>query len=52
LKQLLRADDFYLMMDNIDYEINLLAGKLKSISIDKVLDRMVFPINYKEIVRL
>ena len=52
LKQLLRADDFYLMMDNIDYEINLLAGKLKSISIDKVLDRMGFPINYKEIVRL
>ncbi len=52
LKRMLRADDFYLMMENLDYEINLLAGKLKTISIDKVLDRMGFPANYKEIVRL
>lgn len=52
LKRMLRADDFYLMMENIDYEINLLSGKLKTITIDKVLDRMGFPINYKEIVRL
>lgn len=52
LKRLLRADDFYLMMENLDYEINLLAGKLKTIHIEKVLDRMGFPTNYKEIVRL
>ncbi|MCI8574940.1 MAG: Abi family protein [Bacilli bacterium] len=52
LKRMLRADDFYLMMENLDYEINLLAGKLKTIKIDKVLDRMGFPTNYKEIVRL
>lgn len=52
LKNLLRADDFYLFMDNIDYEINLLSSKLKTISINKVLDRMGFPVNYKEIVRL
>lgn len=52
LKRMLRADDFYLMMENLDYEINLLAGKLKAIHIDKVLDRMGFPTNYKEIVRL
>lgn len=52
LKNLLRADDFYLMMENLDYEINLLSNKLKSISINKVLDSMGFPTNYKEIVRL
>ena len=51
LKSLLRADDFYLLMENLDYEINLLSSKLKSISIEKVLDYMGFPINYKEIVR-
>jgi len=51
LKNLLRADDFYLMMENLDYEIKLLASKLKSISVNKVLDSMGFPINYKEIVR-
>lgn len=51
LKNLLRADDFYLMMENLDYEIHLLASKLKTISINKVLDRMGFPMNYKEIVR-
>ena len=52
LKRMLRADDFYLLMENLDYEIQLLTGKLKTISIDKVLDRMGFPTNYKEIVRL
>lgn len=52
LKCLLRADDFYLFMDNLDYEIHLLSTKLKSISIEKVLERMGFPENYKEIVRL
>lgn len=52
LKNMLRADDFYLLMESLDYEINLLASKLKTISIQKVLDRMGFPENYKEIVRL
>lgn len=52
LKSMLRADDFYLLMEGLDYEINLLSTKLKTISIQKVLDRMGFPENYKEIVRL
>ncbi len=52
LKNMLRADDFYLMMESLDYEINLLSSKLKTIPVNKVLDRMGFPENYKEIVRL
>ena len=49
LKQMLRHDDFSEMLREINYEINWLDGKLNSISIGKVLDRMGFPANYMEI---
>ncbi len=52
LRQLLRKDDFHLLMQELDYEINLLNGKLESISIGKVLDKMGFPNNYLEIERI
>ena len=52
LKQLLRMDDFFLMMSELEYEIHVLADELNTISIYKVLDRMGFPSNYAEIVRL
>ncbi len=52
LKQLLRRDDFFLFMSEFEYEIQVLADRLKTISIEKVLDRMGFPIHYGEIVRL
>ena len=52
LKQLLRRDDFFLFMSEFEYEIQILADRLKTISIEKVLDRMGFPINYGEMVRL
>lgn len=52
LKQLLRRDDFFLFMSELEYEIQILADRLKTISIEKVLDRMGFPINYGEMVRL
>ncbi len=52
LKRLLRSDDFHMMLNEIAYEIDYLSGRLHSISIDKVLDKMGFPKNYKEIVRM
>lgn len=52
LKQLLRKDDFFLLMSELEYEIQVLSDRLKTISIERVLDRMGFPINYGEIVRL
>ncbi len=52
LKQLLRKDDFFLLMSELEYEIQILADRLKTISIEKVLDRMGFPINYGEMVKL
>ncbi len=52
LKQMLRKDDFSEMLKELDYEINLLDGKLESISIGKVLDKMGFPVNYMELERM
>ena len=52
IKRLLRRDDFHIMLNEISYEIDYLTGRLKSIKISKVLDRMGFPLNYKEIVRM
>lgn len=52
LKRLLRADDFHVMLNEIVYELDYLGGRIHSISIDKVLDKMGFPKNYKDIVRM
>ena len=49
-KYLLSKDDFRLFMNEISYEIDALSGKLRTISIDKVLDRMGFPKNYKSLL--
>ena len=52
LKQILRENNFRLLIREISYEIDVLEGKLKVISIDKVLDAIGFPKNYKDIVRM
>ena len=49
LKHMLTYTDFKMMMNEIDYEIDWLGSKLKSIDIQKVLYRMGFPDNYKQI---
>ena len=51
LKHVLRKDDFSLMVNEISYEIDVLAGRLHSIELKKVLDLMGFPENYRDIVR-
>jgi abortive infection bacteriophage resistance protein len=52
MRQILKEEDFVLMMNEISYELDILDGKLETIEIDQVLDAMGFPINYKEIVRM
>lgn len=52
LKRLLSKEDFHIMLNEISYEIDYLSGRLKTIKIDKILDKMGFPKNYKEIVRM
>lgn len=52
LKYLLREADFHMMMKEIEYEIEKLDGRVDSISIEKILDRMGIPKNYMEIINL
>ena len=50
LKQLLRPEEFRLLINELSYEIDILCGKLKVINIGKVLDTMGFPRNVREIL--
>lgn len=52
LKRMLREEEFTLLINEISYEMDILAGKLVVININKVLDKIGFPLNYKEIVRI
>ena len=49
-KYLLSKDDFRLFMNEISYELSSLEGKLNSIPLDTVLDRMGFPKNYMSLL--
>ena len=52
LKYLLKESNFREFMREIEYEVEKLDGRIDSISIDKILDRMGFPKNYMGIVGL
>ena len=52
LKHMLTKDNFKMMMNEIGYEIEWLSGKLHSIDVQKILYRMGFPDNYKQIAYL
>ena len=43
-------DAFRLMMKEIEYEIEKLDGRIDSIPIEKILDRMGFPVDYIELI--
>jgi len=49
IKQMISKDEFKLLINEINYELNVLEGKLKTIKIDKVLNAIGFPINFKDI---
>lgn len=50
LKRLLSQVDFKMMMNEINYEFDRLCGKINSITIDEVIDKMGFPPNYRDIM--
>ena len=52
LKQMLREEDFTLLINEISYEFDILEGKLHTITIKKVMERMGFPANFKDIARI
>ena len=49
LKRMLSKDEFKLLINEINYELDVLEGKIKSIRIDKLLDAIGFPTNFREI---
>lgn len=49
MKRMLSPDEFKLMINEITYEINIVNGKLKTIKIDKLLNAIGFPTNFKDI---
>ena len=52
LKQLLRKEEFRLLISEFSYEVDILAGKLKTIPIAKILDAMGVPLNFRELSNL
>ena len=52
MKNMLRDEEFRLLVRELSYEIDVLSGKIHTISISKVLDKCGFPINYKEITNI
>lgn len=52
LKFMLREDDFTLLINEFSYEVNILDGRLKTISVNKVLDAAGFPRNFEDIARI
>lgn len=49
LKRMLSQDEFKLLINELIYEIDVLEGKLKSIKMDKVLNNIGFPNNFKDL---
>ena len=52
LKFLLRDDEFRLLISEVSYELDILAGKLKVIKVNKVMDAMGIPTNFKDILKM
>ena len=52
LKQMLLPDYFNFLIKETAYELDQLSGRLKVINIDKVLNVLGFPPNYREIARM
>lgn len=49
-KYMLSEDDFRMFINEVSYELDKLSGKISSISIDRIYDRMGFPTNYKSLL--
>lgn len=52
MKQMLSEDEFRLLVYEIGYELDVLDGKVDTIPQTKILDKMGFPENFREIVNI
>lgn len=48
-KYMLRDEEFRDLVNEIDYEINVLDGKVSTVPVEKILNRIGFPMNWKDI---
>lgn len=51
-KYMLRAEEFRDLVKEIDYEINVLDGKVSTVPVDTILKRIGFPSNWHDIIDL
>ena len=49
IKQMISKSEFKLLINEINYELAILEGKLKTIKISKLLNEIGFPTNFKEL---
>ena len=49
-KYMLREEEFREMIREMSYEIDLLDGKINTVPVETILNRIGFPINWKEII--
>ena len=47
---MLREEEFREMIREMSYEIDLLDGKINTVPVETILNRIGFPINWKEII--
>ena len=52
LKYMLRDEEFRLLSYEIGYEIDLLDGKVNTIPLSKILEKLGFPMNWKDIIEM
>jgi abortive infection bacteriophage resistance protein len=52
LKYMLKDDQFRRLIYEMDYEISLLDAKVSTIPVEKILNRLGFPNNWREIIDL
>ena len=50
LKYMLRQDEFRTFLQEVDYEKSILEGKLESLDVHVILDKMGFPKNYMNLL--
>ena len=52
LKYMLTPSDFIDFINEVEYDLSILDGKISTVPQEKILDRMGFPLNWKEITRI
>ena len=52
MRQMLRPEEFRNLIHEIGYEIDVLDGKIDSLPLDKILNKISFPSNWRDIINI